>query len=394
MAINKDKIERQRYLTWLLRQAPTADLRGTGWDFISMNPGLALRVQQTGQRLFGDDYRYIAPLLEQFGRSLPLSRERAKNRDILFAASPVNVGTDAIIFSATTDLEFASYRLGVEIATAFDDYVFRHKNTVWSNINNRIGMKMYFSKNCDQIFDFFSGLIVDRINKGKRCLLVAKKDYLPLCAKEIECRVKDMGLAGVRVVYKDLDQGRVGDLNVIPLINYGVIGVNSFEDFDCVFCLMGYYVYEKVIDSILQDTFASDIAVQIEIRTEGNPPRRRAGTTNLKDRYYQVHRLATLALRQQEMDVVIQAVGRVRPFTKPREVVTFQCDAHPAIPYDHEFANLAEARAHFGIETKRARNRNSTAQAVKEARERGLKQQQAAEEISRSLRTVQRYWNS
>ena len=60
-------------------------------------------------------------------------------------------------------------------------------------------------------------------------------------------------------------------------------------------------------------------------------------------------RLAQYALDQQELDVVLQAVGRVRPYTRPREVITFQCAAHPQLDYDREFNSIEEARQFFGI---------------------------------------------
>ena len=393
MAKRSDILRRHRYLVNLLLQAPTADLREPGWDFPPMEPGLALKVQQMGYRLYGDQFYFLAPMLEQFGKSDPASRERAKSGDIVFAASPVKLGMDTIIFSATTHPEFAKYRLGVDLVSPFDGYVFRHKGTTWVNINSRIGMGMYFIKNSEQILDLFACLVAARMREGKRCLLIAKKRLAEFCTAAIQRRLRAMGHSRCRVLYGDINDVVLQDPDVVPLIHYGTIGINSFEGFDCAFCLTGYYVYEDVVNSILQDVLASDIAVPIRIKTMGKPLRRWAGVVDLKHRFTNVHQLAPLALRQQELDTVIQAVGRVRPFTKPREIVTFQCDAHPALPYDHEFLGLAEARDFYGLATKRERGKAKTAQAVRKARQRGLKQHEAAKELGFSLRTVQRYWN-
>jgi hypothetical protein len=113
-----------------------------------------------------------------------------------------------------------------------------------------------------------------------------------------------------------------------------------------------------------------------------------------QNRIYDVGRLAHLALGQQEMDVVIQAIGRVRPYTRPREIVTFQCSARPDGDYDREFGTLAEARAFFGIPTARVRHRNETAARVRAERDRGKTQTVAAQSLEISLRTVKRYWRS
>ena len=125
--------------------------------------------------------------------------------------------------------------------------------------------------------------------------------------------------------------------SVIPVINYGAIGTNLFEGFDCAYCLTGYYVTEQVVNAVVQDVLAADGHIPIRIRTGGTPRRRTAEVVSATDRVYDVARLAHLALGQQELDVVIQAVGRVRPYTRPREVVTFQCSARPDGDYDREF---------------------------------------------------------
>jgi hypothetical protein len=224
-------------------------------------------------------------------------------------------------------------------------------------------------------------------------LLIAKKCFAPDCARHMQQRLQAMGLSKCRVIHGKMDEVELANANVIPLIHYGLIGVNSFKEFDCAFCLTGFYVNGEIVNGILQDVLASDIAIPIDVSTEGNPLRRHAKAVSPKDRCYDVHHFARLALRQQEMDAVIQAVGRVRPFTQPREVITFQCDEHPAMPYDQEFKTLAAARAFFGIESERNSKKAQTIQAVKQARARGLKQREAAEKLSISLRSVQRYWN-
>lgn len=392
MASHNATLQRLRYLVGVLLQAPTVDLREPGWDFPPMEPSLALKIQQTGERMVGDKFRFIGPALEQFGMSDYISRERTKDGGVAFAASPIRVSADTIIFSATTHPEFAKHRLGADLFAPFLDCVFRHKDTTWVNINSRIGMGMYFLKNSEQILDLFTCLVAARMSEGKRCLLIAKKRFAEFCAVAMQRRLRAMGHSRCRVLYEDINDVVLQDPDVVPLIHYGIIGVNSFEEFDCAFCLTGYYVYEDVVNSILQDVLASDIAVSIRIKTIGEPRRRWAGVVELKHRFTNVHQFAPLALRQQEFDTVIQAVGRVRPFTKPREVVIFQCDAHPALPYDHEFLGLAEARDFYGIATKRERGKAKTVQAVRKARQRGLKQRAAAEELGLSERTVRRYW--
>jgi hypothetical protein len=46
---------------------------------------------------------------------------------------------------------------------------------------------------------------------------------------------------------------------------------------------------------------------------------------------YDIARLAQPTLEFKEHGVVVQAVGRVRPFTRPREVITFQMAELPGV---------------------------------------------------------------
>jgi DNA-binding NarL/FixJ family response regulator len=93
------------------------------------------------------------------------------------------------------------------------------------------------------------------------------------------------------------------------------------------------------------------------------------------------------------MDVVIQAVGRVRPYTRPREVVTFQCASHPQLAYTAEFSSLAQAREYFELPTRKGAAKAARVNQVQEARQAGLTQHEAAAQTGHSLSTVKRHWN-
>jgi hypothetical protein len=173
-----------------------------------------------------------------------------------------------------------------------------------------------------------------------------------------------------------------------------VVGINLFQDFDCAYCLTGYYVSEDVVNTVLQDVLASDGHIPIKIETGGMPRRRRAGVVDSSHRLYDIERLAQLALEQQEMDVVLQAVGRVRPYTRPREVITFQCAVHPQLTYTLEFHNIGEARKFFGVPSRRNQSQLHNIERIKVSKGKGLTQLETAEKNGLSIRTVKRYWNS
>jgi hypothetical protein len=209
----------------------------------------------------------------------------------------------------------------------------------------------------------------------------------------LESRLSELGVGQVRIVTDGWESFDPSNPNLVPLINYGIVGINLFEHFDCAYCLTSYYVNEHVLNQILQDVTASDFHVPIRIRTEGHPRRRSVEIINPGDRFTDIQQLAPLALAQQEMNTVTQAVGRVRPYTKPREIITFQCAEHPQHPYTKEFHTIEAARKFFGILGRRHRQVRQRQEAIQAAKSRGLTQKQVADELRLSLRTVKRNWN-
>ncbi len=380
------------YLARLLLRAPTADLRSTAWRLPFFSLKWAIAVQASGWAAHGEQFRFLGHDLQQFGRSPLESRERHANGDLSFAAPPAVRG-DIAIFSGTALPEFLRFRLGRDLACPFAGYRFGHPGTRWYNIASRLGMRTHFPGNADQVLDFFAGLVSRRLGEGRRPLLIAKKRFVGLCAAGLRRRLGEYHPSPVEIATGDWDTIDLMRPDVIPLINFGLIGTNLFECFDCAYCLTGFYVNPEIVDTILQDVLASDGHLPITITTEGSPRRRRARVADPRQRIYDVNRLAQYALDQQEHDVVLQAVGRVRPYTRPREVITFQCAAHPQLDYDREFNSIEEARRFFEIPTRRERERDRNADRVRAAQQAGMTQREAAAALQLGRSTVKRYWN-
>ena len=181
--------------------------------------------------------------------------------------------------------------------------------------------------------------------------------------------------------------GRLGDPGAVSLINYGTIGTNLFEEFDRAYCLGGFYINESVLGTSLQGMVRRDIRVPMKIAT-GGVPRRRRVEVDPGDRFTDVARIATPTLRHRENGTVLQAVGRVKPFTSPREVITFQMGELPGVEYDYEFQNLAEARVYFGIQTRRGRELESRSEQIAALRRVGMPQAEVARALGITEKTV------
>jgi hypothetical protein len=110
---------------------------------------------------------------------------------------------------------------------------------------------------------------------------------------------------------------------VVPLIHYGILGVNDFTDYESAYCLNGYYVNGTELNRAIQEF--EPRSFRIELAAFRGPDGVRRVKVVDPEIYDQKREwLGDVHLRKLEVDPVIQAVGRVRFLTKPRQVVTFQ----------------------------------------------------------------------
>ena len=127
---------------------------------------------------------------------------------------------------------------------------------------------------------------------------------------------------------------------ILPLITFGVAGVNLFESFDCAYCLTGFYINEATVAAAVHDLDATEDRFPIRIRTQGHPPRRIARVDLPDDRETILPHIAQGVLDQKEGDVVVQAVGRVRPFTKRGRSSRSSTGPCPGRCYTREFRSI------------------------------------------------------
>lgn len=385
-------IKWKRYLQ-ILSNTTKADLETGAWSPPFLPPDKIAGLQALGRDRWGDSYRFIGYELQLFGKSLPESREINRQGDLSFAVLP-QVPGDFLIYSGSSDHGLTQHRLGHSFAAPFSGYRFFHPGTRWYNIASRIGAKKYFLKNSPQVLDFFSLLVAERIQSGNRVLLVSKKAFLDLCREGIETRLHQSGHPKARVVIASdtFRDARLQDPQCIPIIHFGVLGTNRFEHFECCYCLTSFYIQEQVLHDTLQDLYRQDIQVSLEIGMKGSPLRRYARVKDPRHRFTNVNRLAQAALEHLEMGMVSQAVGRVRHYTRPREVITMQCSPHPEDDYTREFQNLGEARLFFDTPDGRVRKRMNNRDKVQRCKHLGKSQNQTVRATGLSLSTIKRHW--
>lgn len=390
---------RKQQVEWLelsrmIAGASTIDLRDGTWKFPWVDATWAVHVQEQGWALYGQQFRFIGHDLQHFAQSDVSSRERLTGGDIRFASLPY-LGSKFIIFSGSIARPLARYRLDPNherptLMSPFEHYCFSHPGTKWFNLNNMEGAARYFRRNATRLMDFFAVKIARNITEGKRTLLVSRKKFVPLCRNLLRERLRKLGVEPVRIVCRGWTKHNLSDPRTVPLISYGIAGLNRFEGFHAAYCLNSFYIPPAAVSQTVQELEASTERYAVTIATTGRPARRSA-RVELPDAWETIIPVvAEQVLVQKEADVVVQAVGRVRPFTREREVITFHAGELPGVHYTREFLTLAQARSHFGILPSSQVAMQVRADEVLRLMALGKTKKQIAEALGVSLSTVKR----
>jgi hypothetical protein len=379
----------------LLAAASTSDLQEGHWRFPFVHASWAIVVQRTGRDAEGNGFRFLGFDLHHFGHSDPWSRERLGAGDLRFAVSPY-LGREFIVFSGSIAKDLARYRLDpnhrrLPLVSPFECCRFEHPQTRWFNLSSTLGAAEFFPRNAPAILDFFAEKIAQNIRKGKRTLLVARKKFRRSCKTYLTQRLRELGIGRVQIVTGRWDRMVFDDARTVPLINYGVSGLNCFQHFDAAYCLTSYYVNAATVAQTVHDIDACGERYPIRVECVGEPPQRCARIDLPDNRETILPRIVQGVLEQKEADVVVQAVGRVRPFTQPREVITFQRGSLPGVRYTMQFRSLSQARSFFGIKSNfQARLEIQVAHA-RRLKVEGYSKSQIAAKLGVSLSTVKRY---
>jgi hypothetical protein len=282
-------------------------------------------------------------------------------------------------------------RAHAALASPFAGYRFEHPGTSWFNINSLLGAASFFPRNAGRILDLFAAKVARNVAAGRRTLLVSRKKSVPWCRRLLRERLAGLGVGPVQIVTGNWEKHDLTDPRVVGLISYGVAGVNRFEEIECAYCLNSHYTTAGVVSQAVQDIEAPTERYPVRIATAGDPRRRRVEMELPKGCVSILPWVAQQALQQQEADVVVQAVGRVRPFTRPREVITFQCDSLPNVRYAVEFRSLAQARTYFQVQTPTQASLEARVEQARRMKAQGHSRGEIAQALSVSVSTVKRY---
>ena len=383
--VREDVREQWLYQTTLLTQASTNDLQRTDWKLPNLSPDEIVSIQEAG--IAADPrFQWVGYKLQAFHRSR-LDRRWSDDRGIHYVVPPY-LADRTLILSAEMDKKYVERQLNIDRA---DNPIPRarihHKGTRSYNLCFLHGAASRFPGNRPQILDAFAQLILHNIESGRRTLLVSRKHLKKSCITYLTKRFTQWGRV-VTFVPCGGEPVPGSNPNIVPVIHYGVSGVNNFEEFDAAYCLNSFYLDQDVLQKAIRDVDEDTLQFPVNIQVQGQPKRRIAGTFDRRFQASDADQVCRTYYRQLETNVVLQAVGRVRYATRPREVITFQASQMPDVPLHGEFYSMREFRQHFGLLTGSEFTRQFHRQEVRRLRQDGLTTRQIGERLGVSERTV------
>ena len=174
----------------------------------------------------------------------------------------------------------------------------------------------------------------------------------------------------------------------IPLINFGVQGTNRFQDFDAAYAVGSYFSSPDHLDEFLGDSDAPPDRVSAGfLRTSEGDYRPYAASLDRDVRFRSEEvQAASEAL---EGAFLVQALGRVRFSTRPREIVFLYPRPVPALPEDRVFDGLPAAREFFEVMTASQKRWTERDRKIIELSEQGKSTQEIGDQVELGPRRVQ-----
>ncbi len=343
----------------------------------------AEQLQRTGIEMFGDHFRYLGFELQALTQS---SRWRDGDR-LYYVHRPVLRGVHYVVAAAHMPQELARHRLDDQRLEEFcHAEPFVHEGTRFYNLRTSHGMRCYFSRNAPQVVFLFAQLIAQQAAMAKRSIAVTKKCFAVMVAFMLQADLRELTGKTFRVLVNP-SPDEINDPLIVPLITYGIEGVNAYSGFDAAFAITGFYAREDALEERLNDAHAPGEDVPVVLVAEGG--RRRLRALRHWDRRAGFDPLVESYQRQYEDNVVLQALGRVRFVTQPRLVIAFQVNT-PDVPTTKVFRRLDDLRRHFGLSTRRSWVAVKTRNQVKRLADSGLTAAEIVDQTGLPRSTVYR----
>jgi hypothetical protein len=376
-----------------LRQALTILLDGredlSAWPRITRFSmiGAIIAIQEAGQARFGGAFRFIGPDLIQMTSGSSAGQWYAEDA-YHFVPVPDTRGCDVVVFSPYLPAQIVEERLQRPVRSGLPTAVFRHSQTRILNITDPVGALRTLSSedHFSRVADIFTALVLRDRLLGRRPVLVTKKLLISKLQQHIEELAAALGYPLRCQTIREMAD-LPDHMDQVVLINYGILGVNSLKDHDSIYCVGGYYARQSQLDDTYNQLLPPEDQIDLTIRSNGGRRHVVAGSADPRSRYHARRAQATLDMIERR--VVLQVVGRVRPFTSPANVVLFQQDDLSDVLGDVEtYDRLTRFRTALAIPTGAEMRRAALGDRLRSDHENGLSYRAVAEKHELPLSTV------
>lgn len=328
---------------------PNSHIRDAGRFFAGSLDNGMVDIQRSGMQINPGQFRYLA-----YELALLNSRARAgqwmENGKLEIATRVDTTGCDVVVLAPYLDATIVEERLQRPVVRLFPNHIFKHTQAHFINIADQCGSarslnsKAHFNRICD----FFLALTLRNIQQAKRTVLVCRKKFVEQIKDRFETLATVLGIELFCTIISKDNKLITKKPNEIAIINYGIVGINDLQDFDALYCVGSYYCNVGQLNDVYQQCLPPSNRFMLGLNAAGGGRRIVAADGTYTSRYHA--RLAVPTFKLLERGVVLQAVGRVRPFTSPVEVVLFQSDdlsqelagliAHPTLPDARDAHNI------------------------------------------------------
>jgi hypothetical protein len=206
------------------------------------------------------------------------------------------------------------------------------------NLLGSYGTAGNFSGNVTTIVHHLAPFIFSEIHIGRRVLLVCKKSQMKQAKKVVMETGKKLCEDWKVVSTADVDFSTFDFVNsspdVIPLIHYGFVGVNTFETFENALCLSSYYTNDKNLNAMINQGLRSDETLSAQIYQDESGYRRVRTSQGAE----LLLPFIQDSFDAQEKNVVLNTIGRVRPWTRSRTVVVQQRNRYDELGVETVFS--------------------------------------------------------
>lgn len=306
---------------------------------------------------------------------------RTFNRRYYFSNEVVLNGNKFIIAAVSVDKELSSVRIG---HTGIHEHRIEGlplpKGTTITRVSTSMTSmtSLKSDTNLNSVCWSFAFLIHQRSLVGKCGVVVTK---VALKAKTINKMNLFLELIGSSVRLKDYRDVTEVSKDVVPVITFGIKGINSLTAYDYIFCMNSFNTTSEIVS--LHLSFYYNFREMYDVKIVEENGNRSIGTNIPSEQ----RRVAAKLFKLYEKTTVIQAIGRIRPFTLPnKEVIVVQkSTVHPYERVINSFKKFKEA---YNIPARNSFNKQQRKEQVCELLGQGGSVSEVAKRLNISRQTV------